>query len=119
MKHILAAILAVLATQSHAGDWSDADTAREVVFVGTLVLDYKQTKDIKRHDWAYETNPIMGKNPSDTRVAGYFLAAGAAHYAVARALPAGWPREAWQYGWIAAQVVQVAKNKRIGLHFNF
>lgn len=118
MKAMFAALALVCASAS-ADDWTPQDTTRELAFVGVLTLDYAQTRDIKNHDWAYEKNPLLGKHPSDTRIRNYFVGAAAAHYLIAKELPAGWPRKSWQYGWIALEVAQVVKNKRLGLHFQF
>ncbi len=102
-----------------ASDWTDADTARQVAVTTVLVLDAAQTRDIKNYSTTWETNPMLGKHPSDSRVRNYFVGAALGHYAVSRALPAGWPRQAWQYGWIAIEVVQVVKNKRAGFRMEF
>ena len=102
-----------------AGDWTSADTARQVAVTAALVLDAAQTRDIKNYSTTWETNPVLGAHPSDNRVRNYFIGTALGHYAVARALPAGWPRQAWQYGWIAVEVVQIVKNKRAGFRMQF
>ena len=47
------------------------------IFIGLilslLVIDYRQTLDIKNHDNMYEINPILGKHPSDLKITIYFL----------------------------------------------
>lgn len=97
---------------------SDKEIRNELIFAGTLLLDYAQTKDIKNHPGHYETNPILGRHPSDDRIALYFVAAGLGHYAVTKALPPEW-RPAWQYGWIALEVLTILKNRQVGVNFAF
>jgi hypothetical protein len=97
---------------------SDKEIRNELIFAGTLLLDYAQTKDIKNHPGHYETNPILGRHPHDDRIAAYFLVAGLGHYAVTKALPPEW-RPAWQYGWIALEVFTILRNQRVGVNFEF
>ena len=46
-----------------------ADLAREAIFAAEVLVDYRQTLDIKNHPGVYELNPIMGRHPSDDRIA--------------------------------------------------
>lgn len=134
MNKILAAILMTLSFSAAAqstlpdlptankflrADWSTDDTVRETVFVGLQIIDYKQTLDIKNHPGYSETNMFMGKHPSDVRIRNHFIISTALNIAVARVLPAGWPRQTLQYGTIAAEVFMIAKNRRIGINCNF
>lgn len=100
-------------------DWSVSDTIRQTAVVASLAADMAQTLDIKRHEGLYETNKILGRHPSDAKVVLYFVGVALAHTYIATKLPAGWQRQTFQYGLIAVQVVQVMKNKRIGLSVKF
>jgi hypothetical protein len=110
--------LLLCAGLAQAGDWTDKDTAVQAVVLSTFAVDYMQTKDIKNHKWAYETNPIMGKHPSDVRIRNYFISAAVIHTAIAYKLPPEW-RKPFQYATIAVQVVTIIKNKRMGLNYEF
>ena len=121
MKKLLA--LLFFAGQAHAqiipDDWSQADTAAQVLVTATLVADMGQTLDIKNHPDTHETNKILGKHPSDTKIVAYFVLAAAGHAYVATKLPAGWQRSTWQYGWAAIQIAQVVRNRRMNLRMAF
>lgn len=99
-------------------DLSEKEIRNELIFAGTLLVDYNQTLDIKNHPGMYETNPILGQHPSDARIRNYFLLAGLGHYAVTKALPSEY-RPYWQYGWIALEVLTILHNQQIGLKVNF
>jgi hypothetical protein len=97
--------------------WSGLDWGLEGMFALSLVADYLQTLHTARPAFV-EENPILGAHPSPLATTAYFVAAGAAHAAVARLLPAPW-RELWQVGAIAMQAVTVGGNLRAGVGFTF
>jgi hypothetical protein len=82
------------------------------------LIDYAQTRDIKNHPELYETNPLLGENPSDTRIRNYFIAAGLAHVGIAHLLPRPY-RMPWQMGWLTLQVINMQNNHRLGLRLEF
>lgn len=154
MKTIITLILVALCSNSIANDLPDMGepTSRydltkgqlvaETAFAGLMLIDYRQTLDIKgfcRRRFpnvgtenadgsvtdgnkvycnVYETNPGLGKNPSDTKVTLYFGGLTLAHVAIAKALPNEW-RPAWIGAGILMQLHQVIKNKKFGLSVNF
>lgn len=107
------------ASNESLSDWTALDTSYQLGVTVTLLLDYAQTRDIKNHAGWTETNKLLGEHPSDVRVRNYFIGVAVGHYAVSRALPSGWPRRSWQAGWIAIEVAQVIRNKKLGLTFKF
>ena len=67
--------------------WDNTDTALQCVNGALFVADTLQTLDIKNHKGMYETNPILGKHPSDANVIGYFIGTFAIHTGVSYYLP--------------------------------
>lgn len=90
----------------------------EAAFLTAGLIDYGQTLDIKNHPGMYETNPLLGRHPSDTRIRNYFIAAGLTHVGVTHLLPRKY-REHWQLGTLILQVGAVDNNHRIGLRMDF
>lgn len=112
-------LLFFAACSAQADDWGQGDTVRQLALTGTLIADYGQTRSISRIPGLWERNKVLGRNPSDEKIALYFIGAGLVSYKVARALPAGWQRQTFQYGVIALQVAVIAKNRKIGMRFEF
>lgn len=109
---------------SYKYKWSDLDTARQSMFTALVVADMKQTLNIRKINsgptpLVYETNPILGKHPTDTKVVLYFTGVALAHYYISKNLEAGWKREAWQYGWIVVESAVVLRNKKIQIQYKF
>jgi hypothetical protein len=117
-KLLLTIPLVTLTPISLANDWTTNDTIRQAAVLGTFYLDQAQTKDIKNHPWAHETNPLLGRSPSDPRIRNYFLSAGLIHTAIAYKLPPEY-RRGFQYTTLALQLAVIAHNKKIGLRFEF
>lgn len=123
-------------------DLTKGQVLAESAFAGLMFLDYRQTLDIKGfcrrrfpnvgtanpdgsvtdgntvYCSVHETNPGLGKNPSDTKVTLYFGGLTLVHAGVAKVLPNEW-RPWWIGGGIALQLLQVIKNKKFGLSTNF
>jgi len=53
--------------------WSGTQLNKEVIFVALMFEDYTQTKEIKEKPGIQETNPILGKHPSDSKIKNYFI----------------------------------------------
>lgn len=124
MKRITLALLFALTSTTCAAQllkwhpYSSSDITRQAVFTGLMLLDYKQTLDIKKHKELRETNKILGENPSDTRVRNYFIATTIVHAAIVGFLPPA-EREVWQCAGIVLEGVVVMHNRRLGLHISF
>lgn len=100
-----------------ADDWSDADVARETVFVALLATDYRQTMMIADNPDKYyerQIGGIIGHHPSKGRINNWFAVATAGHILIADQLPPGW-RAAFQYLSIGMEGRTVYANFRIGL----
>lgn len=107
---LVACLLAVLVTDSRAGDWSEADTARQLAVTASLYADYRQTVYIFNHPERFtEGNPLI-REPGE-----YFAACAIGHTAIAYLLPAGMPRAVWQNVTLAVQSVVVARNDQRGV----
>jgi len=113
MKKILPLIFFLFTFQAHA-DWTKQDTITESVFLSTLAVDAMQTIDIKNHPGMYETNPILGRHPSDDQVIAYFITTGYLHYQIAKHLDSKY-RKIWQYMWISVEVGVINHNQAMGV----
>ena len=109
----------LLSCPAFAGEWTKADTAREVAYLALHVADWGQTLEIADHPekW-HENNPVLGDHPSRGQVNAYFIATGLLHPVVSYLLPHPY-RTWWQYSTIALEVVVVGNNARIGIGFGF
>ena len=68
-------------------DLTEVDKANIVLFNVLQGIDMLQTLEIANNDAYYETNPILGKHPSEAEVVTYFIARGFAHYQATRMIP--------------------------------
>ena len=91
-------------------DWSTADTVRQGAFLGLLAVDTYQTHGIVDDPNCYETNPILGRDPSDGSINVYMLGCAVGHTLVSGLLNPEW-RERWQYIWIGAEAGTVIHNE--------
>lgn len=113
---LVALLLAI--NDARAEKFSSEDWARQAAFWTLLAIDYGQTRDIKNNPGMYETNPLLGKHPSDERIRNYFIGAAIGHAAIAYVLPREY-RVAWQWVWIGVEAGYVAHNYNIGLRTDF
>jgi hypothetical protein len=121
MKIIQTLFFILAAANAHgilASELTPLEEKRELLVYSTLLLDAAQTLDIKNHPDLYETNPLLGRHPSDGKIAAYFIGAGFAHNAITKKLPTEY-RAAWQYGWAALEIVTIVRNRQLNLRFNF
>jgi hypothetical protein len=86
-------VLSVFWARSCMAGFTLADLAPyfESTFQAELLQDWKQTRDMQRPEYwqrgRYETNPILGKHPSQSAINTYMPLVGLAHYAGYAALP--------------------------------
>ena len=100
-----------------AGDWSHGDTVREGVVLGTLLVDWAQTRQIQAHsDRWHEVNPLIGRQ--NGQVNRYFIAGALVHMGVAYLLPPK-ARKVFQYVTIGMEAGCIANNYSIGVRFSF
>lgn len=131
MKTIIATIglLVIFNSSAFAGnwEWGAADYAREAVALGLTVVDWGQTRDIRHHAGMKELNPILGREPSDGKINGYFATVMILHPLVTAALPKQAtilglkisPRTAWQYFYIGVEATAISSNWNGGLRMRF
>jgi hypothetical protein len=116
---IASAAFFLCSTASAIEPFSKDDFARQAAYTVVTVADWAQTRYIARHlDQFYETNPLLGREPSIGRVNNFFCASLALNAAVALALPARY-RPVWQYGSIVYEFYLVRGNARIGIGMTF
>lgn len=119
MKLVAAFVASLLCSPCQAAEsFSEADLVGLGAIAATYVVDYKQTLDIKNHPGMYETNPILGRNPSDVKVRNYFIASGLTTLGAVYLLPKKY-RPYLIGGVLVLEVAVIGHNKRIGLRTNF
>jgi hypothetical protein len=101
--------------------WSTQDKLMEMGFTAAIVMDWGQTRDIKR--WSagnhlHEENPILGMHPSHDAINNYFISSLLIHAVIADQLSGKW-RTAWQATWIGLEVGTVQRNYALGIRLNF
>jgi hypothetical protein len=115
-----------------AGKWTSTDTALQLGVISLQVADWGQTRAIAnghtseymdgngftRTRTYYETNVLLGPNPSAGRVNAYFAASIVGHTAVAYLLPQPY-RRIWQSLFIVVEAHFVIRNDSIGLKVDF
>ena len=109
-----AGLLALHAPAARADKWTKTDTAVEAACAGLLIADWGQTLD-RRYE---ESNPILGKRPTEAAVTGYFLGVITLHLAIARVLPRPW-RTLFQGTTIGVEGHSIYANWRLGAHFSW
>jgi hypothetical protein len=85
-------------------------------------VDMSQTlrvADTPHYRQRHEDNPLLGEHPSPVKVAAYFGACGASHYAVTWALTRlgapPWALRAWEASGIALEAASVSNNAGDGV----
>jgi hypothetical protein len=57
--------------------------ALSALYAGSVAMDWRSTNTFLGQPGAYETNPVLGRHPSRTRVAAWMLAGGTGAWLVA------------------------------------
>lgn len=109
--------LALVPSAPRADEWTLRDTVLEASFAATVFVDWRQTR------WALgngyeETNPLLGKHPSHTRLDLSVLGAVIGHAVVSRILPAR-TRTLWQSTSLFVEAGAVTHNASIGCQVRF
>ncbi len=92
------------------------DTTEIALYATALTLDYvdyRQTIEIVRSDY-YETNPILGKYPSESRVRNHFILSAIGSYLIADNIK---HRKVFLIGFILVEALFVNHNISIGIRF--
>lgn len=114
-KTLLAVSLAVSPCANAIDEWREADTARELVYMTTHIIDWRQSLYIADHPYTHtEGNLILGPHPSDSEVNRYFAATALMHLGISYMLPHKW-REAWQYITIGIEAGVNVHNYKAGV----
>lgn len=127
MKTLLVSALALVlfAPAAHAAEpFGPSAYALEAAFVAALAFDRGQTSAI--HSFCngrigctvHETNPLLGRDPSQRKINRYFALGALAHAAVSYSL-SGHTRTAWQASSLVLEVAVIGRNKRLGLSVRF
>jgi hypothetical protein len=107
------------AEYTFAQDWTKTDTILEGIFIAETVIDWGQTRDIALRPSQYaESNPILGKHPSLSKVDTYFPVAIIAHGVISMALPPKY-RKYWQLIWIGIETGATINNASGGVRIEF
>jgi len=119
---VLASILVFLccstATAQPFSDWSKQDYARQIALSVFHTADWLQTRDIATNPDYRENNPVLGNNPSLSKVNLYFGTTLFGSWIVADALPLEW-RKGFQYIYVGVEASCVSSNFNAGVKFNF
>ena len=100
-------------------------TPELILALALTAADASQTEYLTRHyqpcagkEGRYEENPILGRHPSQLKVAGWFAANAGALVVANDLLPPTYAK-ALNYVWIGAEGATVAHNLRVGVRFSF
>jgi len=99
-----------------ADEWTKTDKALLGASLGLRTIDYLQTKEIARNPNYHETNPCLGRHPTQGQVDTYFLATAIGEIVIAHFLPSKW-RRVWLGVWIGVSGACVTYNYTIGIRF--
>lgn len=120
MRAVAACLTIVLAG---CASMTPAERANELAYQSLHLIDTAQTLQIRRTPGTWETNPMIGRNPSDARVLAYMAAEGALHLIVsdqlARHDAPAWMRAAWHVTSVSIAGNTVRSNAEIGLKVRF
>lgn len=113
---LLLLLWTIACAPAQAAPWTVEQKYLEAGYFAVMYLDYKQTLIIAEGN--DEVNPMLGSNPSDEKVAKYFMQAGLAHLALAHVLPSKW-RTRFQYLTFGGEFAFVLHNHWIGYRIEF
>lgn len=100
-----------------------AERASELSYQSLHLIDTLQTLDIARQPGHYETNPVLGRHPSDRAVLAYMAGEALLHVVVsdqlARHDAPAWMRAAWHVTSVSMAGNTVRANAQLGLKVRF
>ena len=101
--------------KSFASGWSTQDTILQGVVLAAFDVDRRQTLQIKNVPGLYETNPILGQQPTDVGVNNYFIVVALVHTGIAYLLPRY--RTMFQAVTIGVEAGVIGNNYSLGLRW--
>lgn len=101
-------------SRSFASGWDSTDTVLQAIVLVSFEIDRRQTLRIKDYAWLHETNPILGRNPSDVGVNNYFITTALVHTAIAYLLPED-ARTIFQMFTLGVEAGAIGNNYSLGL----
>ena len=124
MRRLLAILLFLtlsLPVHAESQPWSDTSRFWAASSAVALANDWMTTRDLTQRyqEGYYEANPILGHNPSQSRVDLHFLVCVPAIYLYADYLNNDEDRITWLKIVTAVEAVVSANNLRIGLRWRF
>ena len=121
MNKLLAPVLMLISTLTWADNrsWSESEKTWGVVTANLLLLDYATTRDMthRYNEGYYEHNPLLGRQPSASRVDLHFAVSGLAIWLIADNLDEY--RKPFLQAVSALELVCVGNNLRLGLKVRF
>jgi hypothetical protein len=122
MKKILVIIILILgiAERSEAWQpdpWTTQDTILQLSFTTVATIDWLQTKSFTR-EGAEETNPILGRYPSQHRINILTGAGILIHAGVSYVLPIKY-RTIWQSFFLGVECMAISHNYLVGVRINY
>jgi hypothetical protein len=106
------------AFSAQADEWTGEQKIAEASYFALAAVDWRQTQDIRRHQGLFESNPILGRNPSNAKINTWFISSNVVQFLIADALSDDL-RSAWIASGIVIEVSMVKHNKSAGVHFKF
>jgi len=119
---IILVLIFAVPTKSYAGEpWDNTDKVLYTLDLAVTLMDYKQTMQIAREgpdtNWnVYETNPILGKHPTEQEVTIYFVGREIMKYYIADYLKPSY-RKIFLIASFFATKTLVQRNLTLGLRF--
>ena len=119
-KTIPAILLATfISVPANAEPMSKIDWAFQGVAATTIILDWRQTRNIVDNpNKFYEINPMLSKYPHKDKIDAYFLGSLIGNTVIARLLPNPY-RRIWQIITIGYESGFIIHNVRLGVKMNF
>jgi hypothetical protein len=115
MKKILISLVFVLifSCPTFANNWTKQDTYNQTALLILQIIDYRQTSISPEFE---ETNPLLGKHPTQKQIDKYFMSLAVGTYAVSYILPKKF-RGYWQYLQIISEAYCIGSNYSIGIRW--
>lgn len=97
--------------------WTTQDTVLQLVYITTLSIDCLQTKSFIKEGRS-ESNPVLGKRPSQKKVNLFTLTIMSGHSAISFLLPKKY-RPYWQIFFIMEESCSIIYNYKAGVKIKF